>query len=113
MPPPTKHHGSDDAIASSDSPASRWPASTRSLEGRSSTFGSTLFDLPPSTAAPAPAVFDVCHVGVVLRAVLFVNAVVALGLMFAAGTVAAWASLAAVGTTVALPGVLLWLLAAC
>jgi two-component system sensor histidine kinase AlgZ len=109
MPPPS----TDDSAAPNGGAASRWPASTRPLDARASVFGSTLFDQPLAPAAPVSAVFDVCHVGVVLRAVLFVNAVVAVGLMFAANGIGAWAQLAAVGTTVALPGVLLWLLAAC
>ena len=35
-------------------------------------------------AAPSGAVFDVCHVGMVLRAVLLVEAVVVVGVSFVA-----------------------------
>ncbi|HUG22561.1 sensor histidine kinase [Piscinibacter sp.] len=97
-------------------PATEWPDSTRPSELRSSVFGSTLFDslaAGPIGVRPPPSVFDVCHVGVVLRAVLFVNAVVGIGALFAARGFAAWLALATVGSAVALPGVLLWLLAAC
>ncbi|KQU71517.1 histidine kinase [Rhizobacter sp. Root16D2] len=57
--------------------------------------------------------FDVCHVGVVLRALFFVHAVVAIGVSFAAPTLAAWVNLLAQGAGIALPAVLLWLVSAC
>ncbi|MFL6662086.1 MAG: sensor histidine kinase [Rhizobacter sp.] len=117
MPPPSTPTGSDDAYASTGSrPASQWPTSTRPADLRSSVFGSTLFDQPaaPVLGPMAPAaVFDVCHVGVVLRALLFVNGVMALATAFAAGTLAGWLSLTAAASAVALPGVLLWLATAC
>lgn len=81
-------------------------------------FGPTGFgDLPApggARAGSAPAsAFDVCHVGVVLRAVLGVHAVVALGVAFGAETARAWLLSFASGSAVALPGVLLWLVLAC
>jgi two-component system sensor histidine kinase AlgZ len=84
-------------------------------EPRSTGFGTTLFDGIAAVAEPrAPAsVFDVCHVGVMLRTLLFVHGVVAVGVAFAAGSLAAWLGLVAAGASVALPGVLIWLLAAC
>src|SRR5207237_8970510 len=96
-------------------PPGPWLESTRPAELRSSSFGATLFDAAAGTApaASAPAVFDVCHVGVVLRAVLVVNGIVAVGVMFAAHDVAGWLSLATLGCAVALPGVSFWLSAAC
>src|SRR5437868_7827148 len=72
-----------------------WPASTRPGELRSSVFGNTLFaPIPnlPAAAAP-PLLFDVCHVGVVLRTLLFVHAVIAIGVLFAASGFAAWLAL--------------------
>jgi two-component system sensor histidine kinase AlgZ len=54
---------------------------------------STFQDLPPQ---PAPGrgedalVFDACHVGVILRAVLFVVAVVAAGAMFGTASPLEW-----------------------
>jgi two-component system sensor histidine kinase AlgZ len=114
---PSTPRGTDDPLAPRDIAApSRWPESTRPLEGRPSMFGSTILDGAPladTRAGGAQAVFDVCHVGVVLRAVLFVNGVMALGVMFGADGVRAWGSLAASGAAVAVPGVLLWLAAAC
>ena len=85
---------------------------------RSSGFGTTIFDVPGAAAEPVPAagalsLFDVCHVGVVLRALLFVHAVVAVGVLFSAGTAAGWLRLFAAGSGIALPGVLMWLLMAC
>lgn len=84
-------------------------------EPRSTGFGTTLFD--GITAATEPrasaSVFDVCHVGVVLRTLLFVHGAVAVGVAFAAGSFSAWLALVAAGASVALPGVLIWLLAAC
>lgn len=95
-------------------PASHWPDVTRPDELRSSAFGTTLFDAAAMPLAKeAPVLFDVCHVGVVLRAVVYVNATVAIGALFAAHDLAAWLSLATVSSAVALTGVLSWLLAAC
>lgn len=91
-------------------------ATTRPGELPPSTgFGTTMFDaLAPVQAAAAPgSVFDVCHVGVVLRALLFVHGVLAIGAMFVAGSFAAWVTVIAAGSSVALPSVLVWLLAAC
>ena len=81
---------------------------------------------PSATPAAAPAqprarpgaragsaAFDACQVGVVLRAVLFVQAVVGVASLFVAPTPAGWLLLAATVTGGALPATLLWLLAAC
>lgn len=76
-----------------------------------------LGDLQPSEAAPvaAPAgdVFDVCHVGMVLRAVLFVEAVVALGIAFVDDGFADAGLRLALGSALALPALLLWLTLTC
>jgi two-component system sensor histidine kinase AlgZ len=74
--------------------------------------------LPPASATlpragSATSAFDVCHVGVVLRAVLFVHGVMAIGMVFAAASFAGWLGLVASGASVALPGVVLWLLGVC
>ena len=58
-------------------------------------------------------VFDTCQVGVVLRAVLFVEAIVGVAALFYADGPLAWATGAAVLTGAALPAVLAWLLAIC
>lgn len=59
------------------------------------------------------ALFDACHVGVVLRAVLFVEAVVAVAAMFGAVSVAQWVQRVAVLSAAAVPGALGWLVATC
>jgi two-component system sensor histidine kinase AlgZ len=65
-------------------------------------------------AAPAPApVFEVCHVGVALRAVLFVEVVVGIGAMFGASTFTDWLSHLSLLTGAALPATLVWLIAVC
>jgi len=82
----------------------------------STAFGSTIFDapLPGASAGVQPLLlFDVCHVGVVLRAVLSVTVIVAVCMMFPAMSVAHWLTLVTMGVAASLPGVLSWLLAAC
>jgi two-component system sensor histidine kinase AlgZ len=84
---------------------------------RSTGFGATSFDMatdvaPPRRAGPDSA-FDVCHVGVVLRALLYVHGVMAIGMVFAAPSFESWLGLTAAGSSVALPGVLIWLLVLC
>ena len=54
-----------------------------------------------------------CHVGVVLRGLLFVHGVVAIATSFQATGARSWLLLLAAASAVALPGVLLWLLLAC
>ena len=96
-----------------DSPALAAP---RPSELHSTGFGPTLLDAPGTAALarePVASVFDVCHVGVVLRALLLVHAVVAVGVMFVATSPPAWLGLMAAGSALALPAVLLWLLVAC
>lgn len=68
---------------------------------------------PVTVARPPPTLFDVCHVGVVLRATLFVHAVLAAGVLFVAPTLRAWALEFALGASVAMPAVLAWLISAC
>ena len=83
---------------------------------RSTGFGPTVFDVVGSLEAARPrplSVFDVCHAGVVLRALLFVHAVMAVGVTFAARDLKSWLAFAATGSSVALPAVLIWLLVAC
>lgn len=69
-------------------------------------------------AAPAPMparmpVFDACHIGVVLRAVLFVETVMAVGAMFGATQLADWLLRLAVLSAAVLPAVLAWLVIGC
>lgn len=58
-------------------------------------------------------VFDACQVGVVLRAVLFVELVVGVGAMYGAGNPVEWLATLALLTGGALPATLLWLVTAC
>ena len=106
-----------DATASRPSRPGRLGARpSRPADARSTGFGTTVFDAigpaEPVQAAPH-SVFDVCHAGVVLRAVLFVHAVVAVGVLFNAANMRDWLALATTASSAALPGVLLWLLVAC
>ena len=67
-------------------------------------------------ARPAPQralVFDACHVGVVLRAVLFVEIVLGVGVLFDTATPGEWLARLALLTGGALPATLLWLVVAC
>ena len=70
---------------------------------RSTGFGSTVFDV---VAPNAPrqrgltSAFDVCHVGVVLRALLFVHGAMAIGMVFGASTFSSWLALTAAGASV-------------
>ncbi len=64
-------------------------------------------------ASARPGMFDACHVGVVLRAVLFVEAVVAVGAMFSTGRPSDWLVQFAILTGGFLPATLAWLIAAC
>jgi two-component system sensor histidine kinase AlgZ len=63
---------------------------------------------------PRPVmVFDACQVGVVLRAVLFVEAVVAVGAMFGGGGLVQWTERMALLSGAAFPGTLGWLMLTC
>ena len=77
---------------------------------------STFLELDPGAAKVAnavPLVFDACHVGVVLRAVLFVQVVVGVGAMFVAFSLTDWLMRYAMLTGAALPATLSWLIVAC
>ncbi len=67
----------------------------------------------PATALPGLLVFDACNVGVVLRALLFVETVVAAGAMFGATTFLDWVTRLSLFSAGALPATLAWLIAAC
>jgi two-component system sensor histidine kinase AlgZ len=75
---------------------------------------STFQDAPPPVAAPARVfLFDACQLGVVLRTVLFVETVMAVGAMFGAANAAEWLLRLAVLSAAALPAALAWLVVAC
>ncbi|MFN4121097.1 sensor histidine kinase [Acidovorax sp.] len=65
--------------------------------------------LPPRRAL----VFDACQVGVVLRAVLFVELVMGVGAMYGTSSPAEWLASLALLTGGALPATLVWLVTAC
>lgn len=67
----------------------------------------------PAAAESNPLVFDACHVGVVLRAVLFVELVVAVGTLFVSHTPTDWLTTMALVTGGALAATLAWLVATC
>jgi two-component system sensor histidine kinase AlgZ len=70
--------------------------------------------LPRAPRQRAPVlVFDACQASVVLRAVVYVEAVLAVGLMFVTDSVSEWSARAALITGGAMPATLLWLVTAC
>lgn len=70
---------------------------------------------PVPVVAPAETalVFDACQMGVVLRAVLFVELFVGVAVMFASGSFVDWVTRVSLVTGGALPATLAWLLTAC
>ena len=77
---------------------------------------STLQELPAATAPQPPRralVFDACHVGVILRAIVFVEVVMGVGAIFGAASAGDWLIRVAVMTAAVLPSVLAWLIVAC
>ncbi|MBL0423017.1 histidine kinase [Ramlibacter sp. AW1] len=76
---------------------------------------SSFATLPGRASPPAlgPLVFDACHAGVVLRTVLFGEAVVWVGAMFVSSGFMDWLARAAFLGGGALAAILLWLLVAC
>lgn len=58
-------------------------------------------------------IFNACQVGVILRAVLFVEVVFATGMLFSATSVMEWLTRTALMTSAALPASLAWLVTAC
>jgi two-component system sensor histidine kinase AlgZ len=73
-------------------------------------------ELPGMKSAPLldpKRAFDVCHVGLVLRAVLGVQALLALGLALVARDASQWLVLTANGTVVTIFATLTWLLVVC
>ena len=74
------------------------------------------FTEPPSRLAAPPQralLFDVCQIDVALRAVLYVELVLAVAQMYHAGDVLEWLVRLATLTSVALPATLGWLAALC
>jgi two-component system sensor histidine kinase AlgZ len=97
-------HAAPGASAAGEPPA--WAVSTQFALTQ---FGTT--ETAPRPQPPSP--FDVCHVGVVLRVVLGVQLVVALGTSFGSTSLPDALNRWMQGSVVALPGSLLWLVVAC
>ncbi|HRD97743.1 MAG TPA: hypothetical protein PLA97_15235, partial [Rubrivivax sp.] len=78
---PTPGPIDDEFAPTGTRPASLWPASTRVPERQSTGFASTRFDPMAEERArlqaQAAAAFDVCHPALALRAVLLVQAALA------------------------------------
>ena len=75
-------------------------------------FQESLYEAPPPALPPAH-IFDACQVGVVLRAVLLVELVLAVAVMFGHATFMGWALAWSLLTAGALPAVLAWLVVVC
>lgn len=75
---------------------------------------STFMDEPVERREPPGVlVFDACHIGVIMRAVLFVEATMMTGAMFGAAGLLDWLLRVSVLTGAALPATLAWLMVAC
>ncbi len=77
---------------------------------------STFQELDARSVSAGPQrvlVFDACQLGVVVRAVLFVEVVGGVGAMFGAASVLDWVLRVAVLTAATLPATLAWLIIAC
>ena len=88
---------------------------TRPTQPTSQFGATTIFDHVGSAAAANQAAaalspFDACQIGVVLRAVLFVHAVVAVAVSFIAESLSSWLLSFAYGAAIALPATLAWAL---
>ena len=108
----------DTAPAATTRPGGLWSRPSRPVDARSTGFGPTVFDPvggaePPTLTSTPDSAFDVCHAGVVLRAIAFVHVALAIGVAFTATSIDGWIAKAAMGSSIALPAVLSWLLLAC
>ena len=98
-------------------PASLWPDSTRADAAASSGFAPTRFDPladeRAQMAAAAAAAFDVCHPALALRAVLLVQAALALVALLGADSSATWLARQAVLAFGGVAATLVWLVVVC
>lgn len=105
----------DDFPSTVSRPASLWPESERSA--RSTSFATTRFDPIAEerarTEAQAAAAFDVCHPALALRAVLLVQAVLAVAALAQAANLADWGQRQAAHAFAGAAGALLWLVLLC
>ncbi len=114
--PPDPDFARTDSLQASR-PASLWPDSTRPAGLPSTGFASTRFDPLAEERgrmqAHAAASLDVCHPALALRAVLLVQAVLAIAALGGAETVAAWGARQATLAFSGVAGTLLWLVGVC
>jgi two-component system, LytTR family, sensor histidine kinase AlgZ len=99
-------------------PASLWPDTTRQGGARSSNnFAATRFDPLAEERAraevQAAAAFDVCHPTLALRAVLLVQAVLAVAALVLAGSTVDWGARQATHSFAGVAGTGVWLLGVC
>ncbi len=111
-------HGNDAGYApTATRPASLWPDSSRAAGLPSSAFAITRFDPAAEDRARqqtlAAAAFDVCHPALALRAVLLVQAALALVALGGAQSVADWGARQAAVAFGGLAATLLWLVGVC
>ena len=115
MPPPVPPD--TDFPPGASRPASLWPQSTRSDEAASTLCAATRFDPMAEERtrlqAQAAAAFDVCHPALALRAVLLVQAVLALVALGSASSAADWGAHQAALAFSGVAGTLLWLVTVC
>ena len=76
-------------------------------------FGATGFDMLAAQRQAAVTSFDVCHVGVVLRAVLFVHGTALIATALVSQGIDAWLRNFAGASAVTFPAVLAWLITLC
>jgi two-component system sensor histidine kinase AlgZ len=98
-------------------PQSVWPESSRTSDRARSQFPATRFDpLAEERArlqAQAAAAFDLCHPALALRAVLLVQAVLAIAALANADTLAEWGARQAAFAFGGAVGTVIWLVAVC
>jgi two-component system sensor histidine kinase AlgZ len=84
-----------------------------SFQDLSATAGTLPLSQMPEHRREVELVFDTCQLGVVLRAVLFVQAIAWVAAMFGAQSLLGWVETLAVLTAATLPSLLIWLLVTC
>jgi two-component system sensor histidine kinase AlgZ len=98
-------------------PLSVWPASTRPADLNAAAFEVTHFDplleRKASDSARAGAALEVCASALALRAVLWVQGVLAIGVLLSAGSPGDWLARQAGAMFAGVAGSLLWLVAVC
>ncbi|WP_066263072.1 histidine kinase [Hydrogenophaga flava] len=84
-----------------------------SFQDLSSTMGTLPLSQMPEHRRDVELVYDTCQLGVVLRAVLFVQAIAWVAALYGAQSLVGWLETLAVLTAATLPSVLIWLLVTC